>query len=111
MKVAGDPSNPSEHTRGAPGGHYSVRVVDLPATLSQRRPKRLLLKLDVEGEENRIIPALFDVLPREAAVFFETHYGEAGWDWAQQQFTDHGFVVERRRTIYDFIDGFALRRL
>jgi hypothetical protein len=110
-EAAWKPSNPSEHTRGAPRSRYTVRVVDLPAMLSQRRPERLLLKLDVEGEETRIIPALFDVLPREAAVFFETHHGEAGWDWAEQQFTDHGFVVERRRSMYDFIDGFALRRL
>jgi len=104
------PSNSSEHVLGAPRGRYTVRVVDLPAILSQRRPERLLLKLDIEGEETRIIPALFDVLPQEAAVFFETHQGEVGWDWAKQQFTDHGFAVERRRSILDFIDGFALRR-
>ena len=90
-------------------GRYSVRLVDLPAVLRQRRPERLLLKLDVEGEETHIIPALFDVLPRKAAVFFETHHGEAGWDCAKQQFTDHGFAVERRRAIYRCIDGFALR--
>jgi FkbM family methyltransferase len=104
------PHNLSEHVRGAPRGRYTVRVVDLPAILSQRRPERLLLKLDIEGEETRIIPALFDVLPQEAAVFFETHQGEVGWDWAKQQFTDHGFAVERRGSILDFIDGFALRR-
>jgi FkbM family methyltransferase len=95
---------------GQPRGRYAVRVVDLAAMLSQRRPDRLLLKLDVEGEETRIIPALFDVLPREAAVFFETHDGQAGWDATSRQFRDHDFVVERRRSIFDyFIDGFALR--
>jgi FkbM family methyltransferase len=107
---AWQPSNLSEQILGAPGARYTVRVVDLPALLSRRRPKRLLLKLDVEGEEIRIIPALFDVLPREAAVFFETHQGEAGWDRAKQQFTDHAFAVERRRSVSDFVDGFALRR-
>ncbi len=100
--------NPVEQARSARA--YTVRVVDLPAMLLQRRSERLLLKLDVEGEESHIIPALFDVLPREAAVFFETHHGEAGWAWARQQFTDHDFVVERRRSLYDCIDGFALRR-
>jgi FkbM family methyltransferase len=105
-----NPSDPSEHARGPPRGRYSVRVVNLPAVLSRRRPERLLLKLDVEGEETRIIPALFDVMPRESAVFFETHQAEAGWDWAKQQFTDHGFAVERRRSIFDSVDGFALRR-
>jgi FkbM family methyltransferase len=89
---------------------YTVQLVDLPAVLRQRCSERLLLKLDVEGEETHIIPALFDVLPREAAVFFETHHGEAGWDWAKQQFTDHGFAVELRRSINRCVDGLALRR-
>jgi FkbM family methyltransferase len=104
-------SNLAEQMLGAPRGRYTVRVVDLPAMLSRRRPERLLLKLDVEGEEFRIIPELFDVLPRESAVFFETHHGEAGWNRAKQQFTDHGFGVERRRSIHHAVDGFALRRL
>ena len=104
-----NPDNPSERARGKPRGRYTVRVVDLPAMLAQRRPERLLLKLDVEGEESRIIPELFEALPRETAVFFETHRGEAEWDWAKQQFVDHGFVVERRRSALGFIDGFALR--
>jgi FkbM family methyltransferase len=92
---------------GQPRGRYAVRVVDLAAMLSQRQPERLLLKLDVEGEEIHIIPTLFDVFPRQTAVFFETHHGQAGLDWASQQFRE---VVERRRSMHDyFIDGFALR--
>lgn len=91
-----------------------MRVVDFPAMLSQRRPERVLLKLDVEGEEARIIPALFDVLPRVSAVFFETHHGEAGWEQAQQLFTGHGFAVQRLRSIPSTqpiaVNGFALRR-
>jgi FkbM family methyltransferase len=102
-------SSAATQARGPAKGRYIVRLIDLPAALSRRRPERLLLKLDVEGEETHIIPALFDVLPRVAAVFFETHHGENGWDWAKQQFTNHGFAVERRRSIYDFNDGFALR--
>jgi FkbM family methyltransferase len=95
---------------GKPTGCFAVRVIDRATMLSQRQPERLLLKLDVEGEEIRIIPTLFDVFPPETAVFFETHHGQAGWDWVSQQFREHGFVVERRRSIYDyFVDGFALR--
>jgi FkbM family methyltransferase len=96
---------------GEPRDRYAVRVIDLAAMLSQRRPERLLLKLDIEGEEIRVIPTLFDVLPRETAVFFETHHGQAYWDWASQQFREHGFVVERQRALGDyFINGFALRQ-
>lgn len=96
---------------GEPRGRYGVQVIDLAAMLAQRRPQRLLLKLDVEGEEIRIIPTLFDVLPRQTAVFFETHHGQGGWDRISQQFKEHGFAVERRRSLYDyFFDGFALRQ-
>jgi FkbM family methyltransferase len=95
---------------GEPRGRYAVRLICLAEILSRRRPERLLLKLDVEGEEIRIIPTLFDVLPRETAVFFETHHGQAGWGLISQQFREHGFSVERRRSRYDyFFDGFALR--
>jgi FkbM family methyltransferase len=45
-----------EQALGAPRGRYTVRVVDLPAILRQRRPERLLLKLDVEGEELTSFP-------------------------------------------------------
>jgi FkbM family methyltransferase len=58
----------AEQVRGAPSGRYTVRVVDLPAMLAQRRPERLLLKLDVEGEETRLIPELFDVLPKVGRI-------------------------------------------
>jgi FkbM family methyltransferase len=103
-------SNLAEQVLGTPRGRYTVRVVDLPAMLSQRRPERLLLKLDVEGEEARIIPELFDMLPRASAVFFETHHGEAGWEQAQQLFTDHGFAVQRLRSFAFAVAGFVLRR-
>jgi FkbM family methyltransferase len=104
------PANLAEQTRGPPKGCYTVRLVDLPAMISHRRPRQLLLKLDIEGEEVHIIPSLFANLPRETAVFFETHHGEGEWSWAKGLFEDHGFSVERRRCIYDVTDGFALRR-
>jgi FkbM family methyltransferase len=93
----------------AKGRYSTVRLINLPAVLRQRRSERLLLKLDVEGEETRIIPVLLDVLPRKAAIFFETHQGETGWGWARHQFSNHGFAVERRRSIGPCTDGFALR--
>lgn len=55
-----------EQACGAPGGRYTVRVIDLPAMLLRRRPERLLVKLDAEGEETHVIPALFDVPPRKS---------------------------------------------
>ena len=70
----------------------------------------MLLKLDVEGEERKIIPWLFDVMPRTSAIFFETIYGFDYWDFTAKQFRDNGFKVERRRSLDDqYIDGFAIR--
>lgn len=103
--ASADGSPPVAHT----GGKYDVNLIDLPALLRERKPQRLLLKLDVEGEETRVIPALFDVLPDMSAIFFETHHGEAGWESARQQFQNHRFTVERRRSMGDFVDGLALR--
>jgi hypothetical protein len=70
----------------------------LAAILAQRRPERLLIKLDIEGEQIRVIPTLFDVLH----TFFETHRGQADWDWVSQQLSEHGFVVERQRSLGDY---------
>ena len=89
---------------------YPVQVIDLAAMIRERKPQRVLLKLDVEGEERKIIPWLFDVMPRTSAIFFETHYGFDHWDSTAKQFMDNGFKVERRRSLDDqYIDGFAIR--
>jgi len=95
---------------GQSAGQYTVKVVNLLEILRQRNPQRLLLKLDVEGEETKILPVLMDLLPRTSAVFFETHDGDKGFETAKALFEATGFKVERRRA-WDFcIDGFALRQ-
>jgi FkbM family methyltransferase len=100
----------SDHAASNDAGCYPVPVIDLAAVIRERKPQRMLLKLDVEGEERKIIPCLFDVLPRTSAIFFETHYGLDQWDSTAKQFRDNGFKVERRRSLDDqYIDGFAIR--
>jgi FkbM family methyltransferase len=88
---------------------YAVRVIDFPQIVRARDSKKLLLKLDIEGEEANVLPALLQVLPQTTAIFFETHDGESGWDLAARQFRDRGFDVQRRRQWEFCVDGFALR--
>jgi FkbM family methyltransferase len=92
-----------------------VTVTDLRRIITQLAPQRLLIKLDVEGEEDTLLPAIIPILPRECALFFEWHHGESGFQDAQQLLKDVGFVVERTRTRVpchdgmEFVDAFAHR--
>jgi FkbM family methyltransferase len=97
---------------GEAGGH-TVPTCDLRRVLAQLAPTRLLLKLDIEGEEQSLIPAVLQVLPPRCAVFFEWHHGEVSFQQMAGLMRGAGFAVERHRTIVDdgisFIDAFAQR--
>lgn len=90
-------------------GHIRVSILDFPALVRARGPRRLVLKLDVEGAERELLPALQPVFPAQCAIFFETHGGEAAWDAARDLLERHAFAVRRLRTSYGCVDGFALR--
>lgn len=86
-----------------------VAVVDLAELVRRLAPASLLLKVDIEGEEERLIPVLISVLPQECAVFFETHRGRDGWDAVSAVLSAHMFAVRLLRQHGDFYDGFAIR--
>jgi FkbM family methyltransferase len=92
----------------------TVPLRDLRQVIADRRPERLLLKLDIEGEEATLLPALLPVLPRVCAMFFEWHHGRAAYDAAAAQLAAHGFSVSvtRDNALADahYIDAFAERR-
>lgn len=99
---------------GGHAGTVRVPVTDLRRVLTELAPHRLLLKLDVEGEEATLLPELLPVLPQTCAVFFEWHHGEASYAAVADRLTMHGFVTSRLRTnrVDDgtvFIDAFAQR--
>jgi FkbM family methyltransferase len=75
---------------------YEVRVVDFSRFFKSRNTQRPLLKIDIEGEEMRLIPQLIDLLPAQCAVFVETHAGEQAWNSIGKLFTDLGFTVSLR---------------
>jgi len=108
---------------GGCGGHLSadesgavtVPLTNLCRVISEIRSDALLLKLDIEGEEQHLLPALIDVLPGRCAIFFEWHQGDEAYRSIVTWLATHGFTTATTRenrvdadTVY--IDAFAQRR-
>jgi FkbM family methyltransferase len=93
-------------------GSVQVEVANLREVIVALSPHSLLLKLDVEGEEDKILPEIIEVLPRTCAFFFEWHHGLATFRKAEVLLKDAGFTVTECRVHGDsngFVDAFALR--
>lgn len=91
-------------------GAYDVKVVNLIELVRELSPQALLLKMDIEGEEENLLPKLIPHLPPHCAVFFETHTAEIGWNVIADAFRAADFDVRQLRERDPFRDGFALRR-
>ncbi|HEX8029242.1 MAG TPA: FkbM family methyltransferase [Vicinamibacterales bacterium] len=92
----------------------TVPVTNLCRVISELASKRLLLKLDVEGEEATLLPALMAVLPKQCAIFFEWHQGRDEYQRAVSLLAANGFVTSlTRENVVDdrtvYIDAFAHR--
>lgn len=91
-----------------------VPVIDLCRLIAATRSERLLLKLDIEGEEAKLLPALMPVLPMQCAIFFEWHHGRVQYERAVSLLNANGFVttLTRENRVDDgtvYIDVFAHR--
>lgn len=102
------------HLSDDAGGGVTVRLTNLCRVIAELRSEALLLKLDVEGEEQQLLPAVINALPRRCAIFFEWHHDQAGYQSIAGLLASHGFITtitrENRvddRTIY--IDAVAQR--
>ncbi len=95
------------------GSARRVPVEDLRRVLTMLAPQRLLLKLDIEGEEARLIPALLPQLPRHCALFFEWHQGSESYARLESDLRAAGFTAGAvREHVFDgvrYIDAFAQR--
>jgi FkbM family methyltransferase len=87
----------------------TVKTLDLSKYIEMLSCERLLLKLDVEGAEEQLLPKIVNVLPADCFLFLETHGGEESWMKSSRLLERHGFAVTvtRRREIYT--DGVAIR--
>jgi FkbM family methyltransferase len=80
-------------------GHGTiVPSMRLDQFISNADPKRLLLKMDIEGSEETVLPQILDFLPASTTLFLETH--RTNCDSFLQAYRDRGFresVIRRRR--------------
>lgn len=92
-----------------------VEVSDFPAWLSAIDTARLLLKIDIEGAEAELLPALPALLPQSTALFLETHHDEETYLTYLQAWFDAGFthtVVRKRpatKTEPDYVEHLLVR--
>lgn len=76
------------------GGTIAVEMISLPEVLAKFRPERLVLKMDIEGAEREILPAIAHLLPPQTVIFLETHHEEAVCAQYLQPCLDVGFKHE-----------------
>lgn len=88
---------------------YRVKTVDFSTEIKRIQPKSLLLKMDIEGEERSVLPAVMPLLPKQSAIFFETHAGEDGWREMEELLISNGFQVQKINSRGLYFDGFAWR--
>jgi FkbM family methyltransferase len=86
-----------------------TKVFQLAAFISELGATRLVLKIDVEGEERVMWPELIPRLPARSVVFFETHHGSDGWSEAEAHFRKNGFQMRKLIERGLFCDGCARR--
>jgi len=91
------------------GESYEVDVVDLRSVILKMKIESLLLKVDIEGEERNVLPAVIPILPKNCAIFLETHNWGRDWAVISKRLQDNGFRTKTIRARGQYIDAFAWR--
>ena len=86
-----------------------VETVNLIELVRDLGSHALLLKMDIEGEEESLLPAVLPYLPQRCGIFFETHFGEASWRRHADRLAQGGFAVSRLNVRGSFSDSYASR--
>lgn len=90
-------------------GQLNVALKDIKKyLLGLSSETKLLLKIDIEGEEENLMPAIISGLPKSCAIFFETHSIE-GKEHIYEVLKSHHFLIEENRVIDKYSDHFAIR--
>jgi FkbM family methyltransferase len=79
------------------GESRDVPCIDFPRWLASREPASLVLKMDVEGAELELLPALLATLPRNTVCYLETHFAEATCETLLAPYRSAGFAVREIR--------------
>jgi FkbM family methyltransferase len=91
------------------GTLITVKAVRLSEYLRGLKTRALVMKMDIEGAEEQVLPDVIGVLPAETAIFFETHGGDDSWHALSRILTEAGFVVEQQRVRGPYYEGRAVR--
>ncbi len=102
------------------GGHLSndanshtkteVNVINLKKYLQKINAQKLLIKIDIEGEEENVIPHIITSLPQQTAIYFEYHYGLEKFNKIKSIFEENGFVVKVNRVVdHKYVDALSIR--
>jgi len=89
------------HLGAAVQGAIEVRVAGLPQFLRSCGTQKLLLKMDIEGAEAQLLPAIVPLLPRTTALFLETHHPEEECRRYLQPLLDAGAIHSEIRRRHD----------
>ena len=81
----------------------------LDAFLESFDDGRLLIKMDIEGAEEKVLDSLSVKLPEETFVFIELHRGETSLTWIKQWASKNAFRFVEVRRRDQAIDGFLVR--
>jgi FkbM family methyltransferase len=93
----------------------TVKLIDFPNWLSTIKTERLLLKIDIEGAEDELLPLLPPLLPPSTVLFLETHHDEKTYLGYLQSWFDAGFthtIVRKRaatETDPDYVEHVLIR--
>ena len=85
-----------------------VKLIDFANYLDGHQADKILLKMDIEGEEENLIPYIVKKLPKTCAIFFETH-SLTGKQEIYDCLNGHGFSVQEIRNVGKYSDHFASR--
>jgi FkbM family methyltransferase len=87
----------------------TVRTIDLAAHAKLWEGKNLLMKIDIEGAETRVLPRLVNTLPHNTALFLEVHVDAPARERLRQLLAGACFSVSVTRNSAESSDWVALR--
>jgi len=86
-----------------------VKSISLPSVIQRYSPRRLLLKIDIEGAEELVLPSILSCLDCDCFLFLETHAGQKSFDEFKQLCERAGFKVKLTRSHGQMCEFFAIR--
>lgn len=85
-----------------------VQSISLRRIISEEHPKFLLLKIDIEGAEELVLPTILEILSPSCFLFLETHGGNESYVRIAQICKAVGFQLTLTRSHGDMRECYAI---